>query len=346
MAIVQLNINEVEEFLLEIAMKRSVFIWGPPGIGKSTAVENFASSFALPCVTMLGSQMLPEDIMGAPDIKNGATYFNPPAIIKKDVPYCLFIDELNLALPEVQKAFYSLILDRRAGEYQMPEGSVVIGAGNRASDSALVNSLPSALMNRMVHINMFADTRIWLEWAKDKNVHPWVTAFIEANKSCLVTENPEINEPFSSPRSWAALSDCLYSFVKDNGTYKEKFFDASLYGNISHKHVPLFKSYVKRLKENITIESILKGKSKWPQEDTSNDLLLVLANDFKNYLIKSLPDSNVGLSGKQKALISDVNNAIKDLANIQPDMVRMILVDEQSPLPDWFTIDVSSIIGA
>ena len=45
--------------------------------------------------------------------------------------------ELNACSHEVQKAFYSLILERRIGEYHLPEGSIVIGAGNRAQDNAI-----------------------------------------------------------------------------------------------------------------------------------------------------------------------------------------------------------------
>lgn len=54
--------------------------------------------------------------------------FCPPESIARDEPYCLFLDELNAATPDVQKAFYSLILDRRIGTYELPKGSIVIGS--------------------------------------------------------------------------------------------------------------------------------------------------------------------------------------------------------------------------
>ena len=60
---------------------------------------------------------------------------------RRDEPYCLFLDELNACSHEVQKAFYSLIHERRIGEYELPAGSVVIGAGNRAQDSAIVKPM-------------------------------------------------------------------------------------------------------------------------------------------------------------------------------------------------------------
>ncbi len=127
---------QLPELLLHLAVVRSVFVWGAPGIGKSSLVRAFADSLGLECVTLLGTQLAPEDLIGVPELRDGRSRFAPPESIARDEPYCLFLDELNSSAPEVQKAFYSLILDRRVGAYELPPGSIVIGAGNRASDNA------------------------------------------------------------------------------------------------------------------------------------------------------------------------------------------------------------------
>src|SRR5512141_2197051 len=136
--------KQLFDFLLNVAPVRPVFIWGPPGIGKSSIVKQFAEQVGLPCVSLLGSQLAPEDIIGVPQIVGGTSRFCPPSLIAREEAYCLFLDELNACTHEVQKAFYSLIQDRRIGEYQLPPGSVVIGAGNRAQDSAIVRPMSSA----------------------------------------------------------------------------------------------------------------------------------------------------------------------------------------------------------
>src|SRR6266576_1138135 len=143
--------SQLSDFLLNVALVRPVFIWGPPGIGKSSLVQQFAAQLGLPCVSLLGSQLAPEDLIGVPQIVDGVSRFCPPSMIARTEPYCLFLDELNACSHEVQKAFYSLIHERRIGEYILPQGSVVIGAGNRSQDNAIVKTMSSALLNRMVH---------------------------------------------------------------------------------------------------------------------------------------------------------------------------------------------------
>ena len=129
--------NQLRNVLLNVATVRPVFIWGAPGIGNSAIVEQFAADVGLECVSLLGSQLAPEDIIGVPQIADGRSVFCPPRMIAREEPYCLFLDELNACSQEVQKAFYSLILERRIGEYHLPEGSIVIGAGNRSQDNAI-----------------------------------------------------------------------------------------------------------------------------------------------------------------------------------------------------------------
>ena len=170
--------TDLSDILLNIAPVRPVFIWGAPGIGKSALVEQFADAVGLPCVSLLGSQLAPEDIIGIPQIKNGTSEFLPPKMIARTEPYVLFLDELNACSQEVQKAFYSLIHERRVGEYHLPAGSVVIGAGNRAQDSAIVKTMSSALINRMFHVQLKADVKQWLSWAYEADIHPWITDYI------------------------------------------------------------------------------------------------------------------------------------------------------------------------
>ncbi len=94
---------QLPDVLLHLAVVRPVFVWGAPGIGKSSLVRSFAESLGLDCVTMLGTQLAPEDLIGVPELVNGRSRFAPPENVARDEPYCLFLDELNSSAPEVQR---------------------------------------------------------------------------------------------------------------------------------------------------------------------------------------------------------------------------------------------------
>lgn len=74
--LVTVSQNELLDVLLNVAPVRPIFIWGAPGIGKSALVNTFAESVGLECVSLLGSQLAPEDIIGIPQIKGDYSVFN------------------------------------------------------------------------------------------------------------------------------------------------------------------------------------------------------------------------------------------------------------------------------
>lgn len=107
----------------------AVFIWGSPGIGKSSIVRQIAQRRGMPLVDIRASLLDPTDLRGIPMIQDGTAVWCPPSFLpkKSDKPGILFLDEVNAAPPLVQAALYQLILDRRIGEYELPEGWRIVG---------------------------------------------------------------------------------------------------------------------------------------------------------------------------------------------------------------------------
>ncbi len=260
-AVQSLTQKSLAEYLLHVAVIRPVFIWGPPGIGKSSIVQQFAKQVGLPCVSLLGSQLAPEDLIGVPQIIDGKSRFCPPTMIAREEPYCLFLDELNACSHEVQKAFYSLIHERRIGEYELPPGSIVIGAGNRAQDSAIVKPMSSALINRMIHVQLQASHQDWLEWAHQSQVHPVVLEYIRLRPDHLWSAPPKHEEPFSTPRSWYMLSDALKEYGDE---VSDSQLEVLAYGCLSPAHAGQFKAYVKQTRSKYRLTAILRGELGWP----------------------------------------------------------------------------------
>jgi hypothetical protein len=341
---------ELVPFLLEVGLTRAVFIWGAPGIGKSDLVKQFAEAVGMECVSILGSQLAPEDLMGVPRIEDGFTKFFPPSLIAREEPYVLFLDELNACTPDVQKSFYSLILDHRIGEYSMPKGSVVIAAGNRAQDGAIVRTLPTPLVNRMFQVHLEPRLKDWMTWAHDANIHPWVIGFLEERPNALHSAPSKDQTPFSTPRSWHMLSDALRSLdvTEEMDDAKKRLFDAAVYGTLSLDHANQFRVFVKRQDRRHYVHQMLKGKASWPTGPEEQDWLVFLVDSFRDVLIKELPEQAGDASSEVKQMAYAAKGLIGELASRNEELARLLLTQSSAghELPNWFLAEVVRALPA
>lgn len=184
------------------------FVWGPPGIGKSQVVTQTAKAMDLKLIDIRAILLDPVDLRGLPRIDDqGRSQWCPPGFLPTSGKGVLFLDELNAASPMVQAACYQLVLDRRLGEYELPEGWFVAAAGNREKDRAVSHRMPSALANRFVHIDFEVDADQWIDWAMKASLAPEVIAFIRFRPGLLHDFDPKTDtKAFPSPRSWEFVS--------------------------------------------------------------------------------------------------------------------------------------------
>jgi hypothetical protein len=332
---------QLPDLLLHLAVVRPVFVWGQPGIGKSALVRNFAAALGLDCVTLIGTQLAPEDLIGVPELTGGRSRFAPPETIARDEPYCLFLDELNSATPEVQKAFYSLILDRRIGGYQLPAGSIVIGAGNRATDNALARPMASALVNRLVHVHLRASAVDWLDWAVPAGVHRWVCDYLIQRPDQLWTKPPKTEEPFSTPRAWHMLSDALHSYGEQ---IAEETLRVIAHGTLTPNHAAAFCAYIKTVRHRYGLDAIVRGEASWPRAANDRDLLYFFAEAFRARLVKELPASREHASTSVRNFAVRAKGLLVELAEISLECAQLVIAtdgDGMPVLPAWFLVEVS-----
>lgn len=195
-------------------LKKPIMLWGSPGVGKSDAVRAAADELGIEVVDIRASQMDPVDLRGIPHVDtDGTTSWATPSFFPqdKDSKGILFLDEINSAPPSVQAALYQLTLDRKLGEYTLPEGWVCIGAGNKDSDRGVTHRMPSPLANRFAaHIEVEANLDEWIDWAAKHNVPPQIIAFLKFEPTNLYNFDPTRGDKaFATPRSWSYAAEWI-----------------------------------------------------------------------------------------------------------------------------------------
>ena len=191
--------------LIHHNIKLSTMIWGPPGIGKSSIVAQVAEVHGMPCIDLRLSQLAPTDLRGLPVAEDGLSRWYPPEFLPREGEGVLFLDELNLAPPAMQGMAQQLILDRRVGSYQVPEGWFIWAAGNRKEDMAAVYDMPSPLANRFLHLEVEPEFESFKRYALTHGVHEQITAFLAFRPELLHKLTPHQNA-WPSPRSWVMAS--------------------------------------------------------------------------------------------------------------------------------------------
>lgn len=271
-----ITLKQAKKLVQCMAHEQSFLLLSPPGVGKSEMVTQAAAEAGLPCRSLLGTQIAPEDVSGVPKIIGERSVFCPPRILLPEIPqtFCLFLDELPACAPDVQKAFYSLLLERRLGEHALPAGTWVVAAGNRQQDRALVRAMSSALVNRVTILNLRVDADEWQDWARRNGIRADVRSYISYMPDALMREVPNEPTPFSTPRAWSLFSQSL-DMAESAGILNRETRRALAFGRLSAEDAAVFCALSEESLGTMTsIESYIEKPDTLPKGETARWFIL------------------------------------------------------------------------
>jgi len=277
------NITKVVNKLID--KKLPVFIWGAPGIGKSSIVKQIAAAKELEFIDLRLSLLDPTDLKGIPffnaETKEGVwakPSFLPSVEGSKGI---LFLDEINTAPPAVQASAYQLILDRKVGEYELPKGWSIVAAGNRENDRGVVYKMPPPLANRFVHFEMEVDFDDWKTWAYSAKIESSIVAYLAYDKSMLFTFDATSNEKsFATPRSWEYVDSIIKS-----GIEIELILD-SISGAVGREAAIGYLSFKKVMRDLPDLNTVLDGTLTEIEEEDPK-VMMALAIGLVNALLEN-----------------------------------------------------------
>lgn len=345
--------SQVRSIALRAARaKRPLFIWGPPGIGKSELVEAVTYTCDLggggkgkgnTLIDLRLALMEPTDIRGFPfrdPVTNQMEWAQMGDLPTQEFAdqydtVVLFLDELNSAPPSVQAAAYQLVLNRRVGKYKLPDNVVIFAAGNRENDRGVTYRMPSPLANRFRHITMAVDFGDWLAWAIQKEVHPDVIGYLSYAKQDLFDFDPKhAGAAFATPRSWNYVSEMLLTEGFDTADTSEQ--KAEVAGAVGDGMSAKFIEHRRVSAKLPRPEEILKGNVMMLDSSMQNEisakysLVIGLSYEINQYYKVH------GTAGEFK---KQFNNAVRfAYNNLQPEMVVLFFKTIMSDYKIQFNI--------
>lgn len=213
----------LEQYADPLLRRRASMLWGPRGVGKSSIVSQVAAQFGIPLVDLRLTTIEPVDIRGAiyADEAQGKTVWFPPEFLPgADQPEgILFLDELTAADQRLQISAYSLILDRKVGHYRLPDGWLVVAAGNASFHGAVSHDMGTALADRMFHFNVQAVIDAFLDHALARGFAPEVMAYLKVRPDKLDDTQAQVAADHlvgASPRGWEDVSNVLKSRLSED----------------------------------------------------------------------------------------------------------------------------------
>jgi len=328
--------------------RRGLFIWGAPGIAKSSVVEQVCDELNFKLIDIRLTQMEPTDLRGIPvpfqskagDGKAYVQWAVPDLLPKRDAGsrVCslkdelsgheydgaiILLDELPNAAPSVQAGSYQLVLDGALGEYNVPDNVVVIAAGNRETDKGATFKMPTPLQNRFTHIEMRVDFEDFQTYALGASFHSAVVGYLSAFKHELFQfEATSASRGFPTPRSWESVSDIL----RGDPNIPEMVQMALIAGAVGDGIAVKFLEYRRNAANLPAASDVLEGKVTDLKKGADISLMYALTTSLCYELKDRFDAQNVkgAKAEDKKKFNSNVDNFLGFMMkNFQSEMVIM-----------------------
>jgi MoxR-like ATPase len=257
----------IEQFANPILRRRASMLWGTRGVGKSSIVRQVAQHFGVPLIDLRLTTIEPVDIRGAiyANEQLAKTVWFPPEFLPSpdEEEGILFLDELTAADQRLQVSAYSLILDRRVGHYQLPDGWQVIAAVNASFHGAVCHDMGTALADRMFHFHVQTVIEAFLEHAVAKDFAPEVMAYLKVRPDKLDDTQVQLANDHlvgASPRGWEDVSNVLKSEMSEHA---KRIF---VQGRIGAANAAEFFGVLRELQASVDVIRLLAAR---PGKDTA-----------------------------------------------------------------------------
>lgn len=340
--------DEKGDFVIPVNKQRPVFLYGPPGIGKTAVMEQIAKELKIGIVSYSMTHHTRQSALGLPFIKTktfgGIEYdvseFTMSEILSDVYSYIektgykngiLFLDEINCVSETLAPSMLRFLQYKTFGSHPVPDGWVIVAAGNPPEYNKSVKEYDIATLDRIQKIDVTADYGVWRDYAINEKVHPSIITYLDSKPTDFyIVENTPDGKQFVTARGWEDLSRLMYSFENKNIEIDAEFISQYIQvPSVAGDFSAFYKTF-KNMKEMCSPKSVLEGtfdenlKEKFKNSGVEEKLgfINLLSNTINDELsrcvekntdiketVKFLKDNDVFSLPREEAVNTLKNNA-------------------------------------
>ncbi|MCR5419561.1 MAG: AAA family ATPase [Lachnospiraceae bacterium] len=269
--------GEFGEYIIPVERQRPVFLLGAPGVGKTAIMEQIASQLNLALVSYSMTHHTRQSAIGLPFIKHteyegfeyDVTEYTMSEIIasiydtmketgiKEGI---LFLDEINCVSETLAPSMLQFLQYKIFGRHKVPEGWVIVTAGNPPEFNKAVREFDVAVLDRLKVLNVEAEYGVWKEYALERGIHPAIVSFLDMKREYFyLIENTVNGRLYVTARGWEDLSDILKLYENSGISVDDTLIDQYIRNDSVVKEFAAYYELYNKYKRDYRIEEILKG---------------------------------------------------------------------------------------
>lgn len=269
--------DEYGDYRIPVVRQRPIFLLGSPGIGKTAIMEQIAQELGIALVSYSMTHHTRQSALGLPFIthKNykgmefDISEYTMSEIIASVYEVMegsgieegiLFLDEINCVSETLAPSMLQFLQYKVFGKHKVPDGWVIVTAGNPPEYNKSVREFDVVTMDRMKLVEVEADYPTWKEYALKQGIHNAVTTYLDMKKNDFYRVETNVGgKSYVTARGWEDLSATMLLCEEEGITVDETLVGQYLHNEKIVKEFTAYYELYNKYKKDYKVEEILNG---------------------------------------------------------------------------------------